>query len=166
VINVLSKFGVCERASIDEAYLDVTAAAQQLLTDAKRGAVTTGNHSSDSGAAPVAAQGPGEPGYEQQNEHSEQLADPEGLAVPLPDSFEGWHVAGVVSTRVAAASGAANVLWSCGHADAAAVVSALVSAAVVGVFVLTQTYTRARTAQISLSVHAASQTTLPLSLNL
>jgi hypothetical protein len=113
VINVLSKFAVCERASIDEAYLDVTAAAQQLLADVKRGAVTTGSHvsnSSNSGAATAAAAAAaaGESAdagvVQQQDGHTEQLDGPQDLAVPLPDSFEGWHVAGVVSASLCTCS--------------------------------------------------------------
>lgn len=72
MLNILSKSGVAERASIDEAYVDCTAAAQQLIADArKRAAAGGGGGAGPDGSAAV--------------------------VVPQPASFEGVHVAGVVS---------------------------------------------------------------------
>jgi len=110
VIKVLSKSGVCERASIDEAYLDVTAAAQELLAEARKGGSknsNTGSGVSTAGAA-VGQLGAGasdetaaeEASGMQVDEQLEPLGDTEGgllHMLPLPETFEGWHVAGVVS---------------------------------------------------------------------
>jgi hypothetical protein len=120
VINVLSKSAVCERASIDEAYLDVTAAAQQLLADAKKrgsrdkhkrhvdGTPAANHNTTADGTPEAAAAATGEAcgGVAEADSESnpEDGAECGGagdaelvLQLPAPESFEGWHVAGVVS---------------------------------------------------------------------
>jgi nucleotidyltransferase/DNA polymerase involved in DNA repair len=115
VINVLSKSAVCERASIDEAYLDVTAAAQRLLAGAalppkhssgsnnsSRAAAAAGASASDAdeqAAAMVAAAEAAEAAEDEVQEMHEGGVSVGGAAavLPLPETFDGWHVAGVVS---------------------------------------------------------------------
>ncbi|KAF8071262.1 hypothetical protein HT031_001345 [Scenedesmus sp. PABB004] len=71
----------CERASIDEAYLEVTAAARQLLAGAAAARVAA--------AAAAAAQG-GEA-----QAAAAAAAEQGGAPLPMPASVEGWHVAGM-----------------------------------------------------------------------
>jgi hypothetical protein len=125
VISVLSATGTtCERASVDEAYLDVTAGAQQLLAAAA--AAAGGND-----AAGVAVGMHVDGGMQQQQEVQQQQQGEElseeiaaaaaadddvdaaaaaavaaagvtGALLPLPESVEGWHVADAVGTAGAA----------------------------------------------------------------
>lgn len=110
VIKVLSKSGICERASIDEAYLDVTAAAQELLAEARKGGSSNSNTGSGLSTAGAAVGQLGAAAYDesaaeefggmQADEQVELLGGAEGgllHMLPLPETFEGWHVAGVVS---------------------------------------------------------------------
>jgi nucleotidyltransferase/DNA polymerase involved in DNA repair len=121
VINVLSKSAVCERASIDEGYLDVTAAAQRLLAGAalppKHSSASSNSNNSSRAAAAAAAAGVSAADADEQAAamvaaaEAAEAAEDEvqemhegGVSVggaaavlPLPESFEGWHVAGVVS---------------------------------------------------------------------
>jgi DNA polymerase eta len=91
VISVLSSGAICERASVDEAYLDVTAGAQQLLAAAAAAA-------GGSGAAgeAVQAQLGGGGTEEEQQELGIAAAAAVGALLPLPESIERWHVADVV----------------------------------------------------------------------
>jgi hypothetical protein len=122
VISVLSANGViCERASVDEAYLDVTAGAQQLLAAAA--AAADGNDAAGVAAGvEVCAHMDNSMQQEirqQQEEQSENaaaaaaagdgdvdaaggLAGVTGALLPLPESIEGWHVADAVGTCMCA----------------------------------------------------------------
>jgi hypothetical protein len=110
VINVLShsEFDIIvERASIDEAYLDVTAGAQQLLVKASAAKQV---HSQQPGQQQLKAQQEQEQQeQQQQDQHQGPQAGPVlpavqqtaadmhvGLLPPPPASFQGWHVAGEV----------------------------------------------------------------------
>jgi membrane protease subunit (stomatin/prohibitin family) len=123
VISVLSANGViCERASVDEAYLDVTAGAQQLLAAA---AAAAGGNDAAGVAAGVEVSAYMDNSMQeqqqqeirqQQEERSENaaaaaaagdgdldaacggLAGVAGAVLPLPESIEGWHVADAVGT--------------------------------------------------------------------
>jgi hypothetical protein len=91
VISVLSSAAICERASVDEAYLDVTAGAQQLLAAAAAGGGVA------AGATEQAGHGDGIK-QQQQEEGVAAGAVPHaaaaaGALLPLPESIEGWHVA-------------------------------------------------------------------------
>jgi hypothetical protein len=96
VISVLSSAAICERASVDEAYLDVTAGAQQLLAAAAAagGGVAVG-------ATEQAGLGDGtEQQWQQQQQQEEAVAAgavshaaASGALLPMPESIDGWHVA-------------------------------------------------------------------------
>eukprot|EP00878_Enallax_costatus_P038592 GHUV01043953.1.p1 GENE.GHUV01043953.1~~GHUV01043953.1.p1 ORF type:complete len:184 (-),score=75.38 GHUV01043953.1:69-620(-) len=107
VISVLSNGVICERASVDEAYLDVTATAQQMLATA-----AAARHDNSMRQEHGQQQQQGQQGQLQQEEDetgqmerrsvaADGRADDEGgvscgVVVPLPESVEGWHVAGMV----------------------------------------------------------------------
>lgn len=96
VITVLSSGAVCERASVDEAYLDVTAAAQQMVATAAA-AKQDDNILQQQKQQDQPGQQQADQPVEGQTEADTGMGTSSSVLVPLPESVEGWHTAGMVS---------------------------------------------------------------------